>query len=303
MNPYVSVIIPTYNRINTISNTIDSVLAQTYRDYEIIIIDDNSNDNTKDIIDRYVQRYQFITYHKHTTNKGGSGARNTGAKLAKGTFLSFLDSDDQWIDTKLEKEVACLKNDSTIDMLYSNMYLVDVEKRTTTLYRQDEYEDKYYGMLCKNIIGSTSLITIKKKVFDSVGGFKEGLPSCQDWDFYLNVAREYKIIKIDEPLLKYYIHSNSISGNMDKAIAGHRLILEKVSNLISDNETYIKRKNNILSNQYLNIANIYMKFRKFNEAKVYYFRAFKYYPLNKSAFKNLISMLLGENLYYKLKYK
>lgn len=303
MKPYVSIIIPTYNRANTIVKTIESILNQTYSDYEIIVVDDNSSDNTKEVINEYINDYPFIKYLKHENNRGGSAARNTGVKVANGKLISFLDSDDQWINTKLAKEVECIKNNPNVDMVYSNMYLVDIENETTVLYKQDNFEDKYYGMLCKNIIGSTSLITIKKAVYDKLGGFKEGLPSCQDWDFYLNVVKEYKVMKIDEPLLKYYIHSNSISGNIDRAIEGHNLILKKVISLIEDDDKYKKGKNKILSYQYFNIGNIYVKFRRFEEAKRCFTKAFKLYPLNKSIIKNLIPMLLGEKMYFKLKYK
>lgn len=300
MNPYISVVIPTYNRANTIDKTIESILNQTYKNYEIIIADDNSKDNTEEIINKYMEMYPFIKYVRHENNRGGSAARNTGAKIATGTLISFLDSDDQWIETKLEKEVECIKNNPDVDMIYSNMYLVDVEKGTTILYKQENFDDKYYGMLCKNIIGSTSLITIKRDVFNKLGGFEEGVPSCQDWDFYLNVAEKYNLIKIDEPLLKYYIHSNSISGNLDRAIIGHKRILNKVAKLLEENDIYSNQKNKILSCQHENIARIYVKFRKFNEAKKYYYKAFKLNPLNKSVVKNLIAMLLGEKIYYRL---
>lgn len=303
MDNLVSVIIPTYNRENFIEKSIESVLNQTYKNIEIIIVDDNSSDNTFYIIKKYMEKYDFIKYVKHDINKGGSAARNTGVNLAKGKYVAFLDSDDEWINTKLEKCVDKLKCDCNIDMVYSDMISIDVNTGIEKIYRSKQWEDKYYGILCENIIGSTSLIVIKRNVFNEVGGFKEGLPSCQDWDFYINVCKNYRVEKVNEPLLRYYIHSNSISGNLNRVIEGHNLILNKVKKLLENDNKYNKERNIIISKQNIIIARIYRKFNDFNMAKKYYFKSLQCDFRNKEALKNLFPMLLGKTIYYKLRSK
>lgn len=304
MHKLVSVVIPTYNRESTIEISINSILNQTYKNIEIIVVDDNSNDNTHLIVQKLKEKYDFIKYIKHENNRGGSAARNTGAKAARGEFLAFLDSDDEWIDTKLEKCMNVFENDSDISMIYSDMILYNVKTGKEKINISEEWKDKYKGVLCKNIIGSTSLIVIRKNVFDKVKGFKEGLPSCQDWDFYINVAKDFKIMKVNEPLLKYYIHDNSISGDLKRVIEGHKYILNKVSNLLIDEDSnYYKERNKIISEQYINIAMIYRKFGEFNLSRKYYLKAFNINRFNKKAIKNLVPMLFGKNLYSKLREK
>lgn len=299
MNKLVSVIIPTYNRELSIGRAIESVLNQTYKNIEIIIVDDNSNDNTYDIVRQFCSKYDFIKYIKHKQNKGGSGARNTGSKEAKGEFLAFLDSDDEWINTKLEKNMNLFESDKEIAMVYSDMFLVDIETNQEKHHISPVCEDKYHAILGQNIIGSTSLVVIKKGAFEKVGGFKEGLPSCQDWYFYINVAKEYKIEKVNEPLLKYYVHSNSISGNLKNVIKGHEIIFDKVRGLLKEEEE--TKAKVILAEQYITMAQIYRKFNKFNESRKCYFNAYKMNKKNLKAIKNLIFMTLGEQAYFKLR--
>lgn len=301
MNKLVSVVIPTYNREATIEMSINSILNQTYKNIEIIVVDDNSKDNTCLIVEKLKEKYDFIKYIKHENNKGGSAARNTGARFASGEFLAFLDSDDEWIDTKLEKCMNVFENNGDISMVYSDMILYNVKTGKEKINVSEEWEDKYKGILCKNIIGSTSLIVIKKNAFDKVKGFKEGLPSCQDWDFYINVAKDFKIEKVNEPLLKYYIHDNSISGNLKRVIEGHKYILNKVVKLLDEDSNYYNERNKIISEQYINIAMIYRKFGEFNLSREYYLKAFKINRFNKKAIKNLVPMLFGKGLYSKLR--
>ncbi|QPJ84751.1 glycosyltransferase family 2 protein [Sarcina sp. JB2] len=301
MNKLVSIIIPTYNREKLIQRSIDSVLNQTYKNIEIIIVDDNSTDNTYKVIKSYMEKYSFIKYIKHSVNKGACVARNTGIKVAKGYYIAFLDSDDEWTENKLEKSTLIFEKEKSIGIVYSNMYLIDCKTGKSKIHKSKKYRDNYYGLLCENIIGSTSLIIVKKEIFDDVGMFKEGLVSCQDWDFYINVAQKHKIAKIDEPLLKYYIHSESISGNMERVLEGHKYIIDKVNNILSQDIKYRKYKNKIVCYQNLNIARIYRRFNQFNQAKEFYSKAFINNPMNKEAYKNFFAMKVGEKIYNNLR--
>ncbi|MDU5262518.1 MAG: glycosyltransferase, partial [Clostridium celatum] len=256
---------------------------------------------SRDIVESYIKRYKYIKYFKHKKNMGANAARNKGVQLAKGEYISFLDSDDEWLPRKLEKEIQYFRNDNELVMVYSNMFLVNENKGKTELFIQDNYKDKLYGLLCKNIIGSTSLITIRKNEFTQLKGFKEGLPSCQDWNFYIRVAEKYKIQRIDEALLKYYIHSDSISGNLENVVNGHKLIIKQVEDIIEKNSLYTKEKDVIIANQYINLAQIYKSFGKFNESKEYYKRAIKKDKFNKKAIKNLMFMIFGKKIYLFLK--
>lgn len=299
MGKKVSVIIPTYNRACTIKKAIESVLNQTYKNIEIIVVDDNSNDDTNYVIKKYLEKYKFIRYIKHEYNKGGSAARNTGAANSSGDILAFLDSDDEWISNKLEEDLKCIVDDD-FDMVYCDMYAINSKTGEKEAIIKKSYDDIYYELLKRNIIGGTSLITIKKQVFNQVGGFNEGLPSCQDWEFYIKVARKYKIKKINKCLLNYYIHSDSISGNITNAIQGHQYMFNMVSDIIETDEKYSDEKNIILSEHYITIAMIYRRFKDYKMIRDSYKKAIKLNYKNTTALKNIMCCILGRRAYFYL---
>ncbi|GAH83893.1 unnamed protein product, partial [marine sediment metagenome] len=125
-NITVSVIIPTYNRADMVGRAIQSVINQTYQDFEIIIIDDASTDNTREVAREFQEREKRIKYFKHEINKGGGAARNTGIKNSKGEYIAFLDSDDEWYPEKLEKQIEIFnKNDENLGVVYSGVFYID----------------------------------------------------------------------------------------------------------------------------------------------------------------------------------
>lgn len=125
-NPTVSVIIPTYNRAHLVGRAIQSVLNQTYKDFELIIVDDGSTDNTEDIIKKYQKKDERIKYIRRKKNKGGSVARNTGINAAIGEYIAFLDSDDEWLTEKLERQMKVFKSTSSeVGVVYSGFFRIN----------------------------------------------------------------------------------------------------------------------------------------------------------------------------------
>ena len=123
--PTVSIIIPTYNRAHLIDRSIQSVLNQTYQDFELIVVDDGSTDNTEDIIRQFQEKDKRIKYIKHDKNKGGSAARNTGIKNSRGEYIAFQDSDDEWFPEKLEKQIEIIEcTDPKVGIVYSDMFKI-----------------------------------------------------------------------------------------------------------------------------------------------------------------------------------
>jgi glycosyltransferase involved in cell wall biosynthesis len=196
-NPLVSVIIPTYNRGWVLSEAIDSVLAQDFQDYELIVVDDGSTDDTREILDTYGRDIIVL----HQTNKGVSAARNQGIAQAGGQLLAFLDSDDIWLPRKLSQQVDFFK-------LHPDAVINQTEEiwiRNNVRVNPKDRHHKPSGMIFERSLGlclvSPSAVMIKKTLFDDVGVFDENLPACEDYDLWLRIGCHFPIHLIDTPLI------------------------------------------------------------------------------------------------------
>ncbi len=196
----VSVIIPTYNRKHTLGRAIESIISQTIKPLEIIIVDDGSNDGTREWIK---QEYPFIKY-LNQNNSGVSASRNRGIFSANGNWIAFLDSDDEWIPEKLERQLSILSSDKKAVFCHTN----EIWIRNGTRVNQMRKHQKYGGYIFEKCLDmcriSPSSSIIKKEVFDHIGYFDESLIVCEDYDLWLRIAAHYKILFLDQPLIKKY---------------------------------------------------------------------------------------------------
>jgi glycosyltransferase involved in cell wall biosynthesis len=205
MNSLVSVIIPTHNRSQLLVRAVHSVLSQTYSNLECIIVDDASTDDTQKIIQQFTD--PRLIYLRHQVNKHASASRNTGINQAKGDLIAFLDDDDEWLPTKLEKQVHLLES---LPREYGMVYCwVD-------FYRNGEVFAKrhptYRGFIFDKVlddqrIGNSSTLLVRKEVIEKIGGFDESLPRGNDGDFIRRVSLNYQVEVVEEVLLKYYTDS------------------------------------------------------------------------------------------------
>ncbi len=195
--PLVSVIIPTYNRGWILAEAIDSVLAQDYKDYELIVVDDGSTDNTREILDIYGQDIIIL----RQANTGVSAARNRGIAKAGGQLVAFLDSDDLWLPRKLSRQVGFLNlnPDAVIN------HTEEIWIRNGVRVNPKDRHRKPSGMIFERSLGlclvSPSAVMIKKALFDAVGVFDESLPACEDYDLWLRIGCQYPVHFIDTPLI------------------------------------------------------------------------------------------------------
>jgi glycosyltransferase involved in cell wall biosynthesis len=199
VKPTISVIIPTYNRAHLVGRAILSVLQQTYRDFEIIVVDDSSADNTEEVVKSFDD--ERIRYFKRNKNRGGAAARNTGVKLAQGKFIAFLDSDDEWFPEKLRKQIALInKSPDSVGAVYCLHYSQDdslgyiIRPSTYSLGRGDVY----YLLLNGWCPPSTSLFMLHTRVFEKSGLFDESLTSFQDYDLWIWVAKHCEFEFVNE---------------------------------------------------------------------------------------------------------
>lgn len=201
----VSIIIPTYNREKLLPRAIDSVKEQTYKKWELLLVDDGSTDNTKGLVENYIKKDRRIKYLVNTRKKGPAGARNTGILAAKGDYIAFLDSDDEWMPEKLKIYLNYFEKNPEIDTFCSNDVMIKPEEE---IERSNVYDppamskEKIFEYVIKkgDFFAQTSSMMVKRKVFNSVGLFDENLMRCEDIDLYLRINEKFKWSYIKKPL-------------------------------------------------------------------------------------------------------
>ena len=207
-SPKVSVIVPTYNRANRLEGTLRSIVSQTYQDFELIVVDDGSTDNTSKVIESFPSA-QYLPMKK---NSGVSKARNIGLACAKGEFICFLDSDDLWKEKKLEIQIHWMESNTDNQVCYTDEIWVRNGVRVNPMNRHRKYSGDIFRHCLGLCIVSPSSVMIRAKLFDEIGNFDESLPACEDYDLWLRIASKYAFHFIEEPLIiKYGGHSDQLS--------------------------------------------------------------------------------------------
>jgi glycosyltransferase involved in cell wall biosynthesis len=228
--PAVSVIIPTYNRADHVGRAIRSVLAQSFQEFEVLIVDDGSTDNSEQIIRGFKDARIF--YLRREANGGAAAARNMGIHSARGEHIAFLDSDDEWLPEKLEKQLA--KFDSTrrsMGLIYTHMLLRDFKTGAVLKAINSSHEGYVHDLVLRSdFIGSCSSVMVRTDVIKHIGGFDDRLTSREDWDLWMRIAREYPVACVPLPLLICNIgHSERLSATLKKILEGTMLVLDKHS--------------------------------------------------------------------------
>jgi glycosyltransferase involved in cell wall biosynthesis len=194
----VSVIIPTYNRLSMLKEAVNSVLAQDFEDFELIVLDDGSTDGTADEMKKYGGRVRLL---HHPENRGVSAARNRGILHAKGKYITFLDSDDLWVKGKLKIQVAFLDDNPHYPICYTDEIWVRKGKRVNPMLKHAKYSGWIFEKCLPLCIISPSSVMMKKVLFSKVGLFDEALPVCEDYDFWLRVSVRFPIFFINRKLI------------------------------------------------------------------------------------------------------
>ena len=223
-NKLVSVIIPTYNRKHTIKRSIDSVLAQTYRTLEIVIIDDCSTDGTMEYVDELYGNIADVNiiYVRNDSNIGPSASRNIGVSYANGDYIAFHDSDDEWLPHKLERQMeAALQAGDKVGAVYSVCEMRRAEG--TILYPPQEVPTEQktgnvFPVILLNALIPMITLLMKKKVYIEIGGFNEQLHSLVDYELSVRIAKKFEILFVDEVLAIAYESANNVSSRVNDRI-------------------------------------------------------------------------------------
>ena len=269
--PKVSVILPAYNGEKFIAAAIDSVLSQTYKDYEVIVVNDGSVDGTARILDKYAGKIRVVSQE----NGGIAKARNVAIENSKGEYLAFLDQDDLWLSDKLELQVPLMEKNKDVGLTYTDAHILC---DNNTEFLSFGLRKPYRGMVVENLLLNnfiaTSSVMVRKECFEKVGLFDQTLSPCLDYDIWLKIASIYKADYADRPLVKFRDHVSTFRKNEIFTI---EKIIETLERFI-DEHPEIRRNMGIkidqkianyyigLGNKYFAKANFKVAFSKFNMA-------------------------------------
>ena len=209
MSLSVSVIIPSFNRASVLPRALDSVLAQTHKAAEIIVVDDGSSDGTSALVERDYPGVKLL----NQGSQGVSSARNAGASVSTGNWLAFLDSDDEWLPEKLSHQLACARDNPHISLIHSDEIWIRRGVRVNQMRKHRKPGGQIFEYCLPRCVISPSAVMMSKALFDRLGGFDEDLPACEDYDLWLRVCHQYEVAYIEHPLIrKYGGHEDQLSA-------------------------------------------------------------------------------------------
>ena len=296
----ISIIIPAYNADKYLANTIQSVINQTYIDWEIIIINDGSTDGTLELINNFKDKDSRIKVFSHE-NAGVAHSRNRGIAEAKGEFIAFLDADDLWTPDKLEMQLKVLQENPEAGVAYSWVDYIDETGKF--LYPGSHITvngDAYPKLLINNFLENGSNPLVRREALEKIGKFDVNLPPAEDWDLYLRLARESEFVAIPKPQILYRLCTNSCSANIIKMETQVLRVIEKAYNQTSESLQHLKRETLAKLYEYLLFRTLESnpQRQQFWQAGKYFFKMVGYNPAivlrrSRLMFIVLVKILLG----------
>lgn len=272
--PKVTVIIATYNAIAYLPSTVDSVIKQTFTDFEVLIIDDGSTDETVEWVSKLVDpRVRLISQ----ANQGVAVARNQGITGAQGEYVAFLDADDLWEPTKLEKQVKCLEENPLVGLVNTSIVNIDEQGKPLGAVNASDVEGNVLKYIVEeNLILCGSAPMVRRSCLEAVQGFDQKLMSAEDWDLWIRLAARYEFAVIREPLVLYRQHLNSKSNNIERHLKHRLKVIDKTFDTVArDLQPY---KNRALGRAYLSVAWKSLVQKDYKTSTMYRQKALSYYP-------------------------
>jgi len=280
-NNLVSIIIPCYNQAHFLVEAIESVLAQTYRNFEIIVVDDGSSDNTSEVAGRCPEARLI-----RQGNQGLAGARNTGIRESKGNYLIFLDADDRLVHNAIEIGLDYLNTYPECAFVYGHYRTISPDGYPLNEQKpRCVTEEQYREMLCSDYIGFPATVMYRRAIFNSLGGFKTSLKAREDYELYLRITKEFKICCHDKVVAEYRMHDASMSRNYALMIKSGFAVLRMQRKYIKGNSRYkeayktgIRNQRVVYGEQLLNEVRIHMHAHRWKQVIKAVLVLLRYYP-------------------------
>ncbi len=291
----VSVIVPVFNRQDYVAETIESIVKQTYKNIEIIIINDGSTDDSEKIIRTFQSQYPDAINIIDQQNQGQVKARNNGLKIARGEFIAFLDSDDVWALDKIEKQIPLFTD--KVGLIYSGVEYIDTWGNAIGSEQcdQDIKGAVYERLIVKNRMTGGTVI-VKNEALKKVGLFDETLEAAENWDLWIRVTQFYEVDFVDEALLKYRKHSGNMSSNNTLMLDATHSILEKYCLNANVEEVATEACEIATANYYYRVGVYQTSIGDYSNARVNFKKANKYVPNYLDCDIRIIRSYLGKEL-------
>lgn len=288
----VSVVIPVYNSSKYISCAIDSVLSQDYTNFEIIVVDDGSTDNTCSVIEsKYLGKVKIIKIK----NSGVSVARNIGINSSNGYYIAFLDSDDFWEKSKLAKQVKSIEKDIENGVSYTSRFIIKNENIITGEERKSWSGFVLNKILIKNFICLSSVL-IKKECFLKCGFFDEALEVSEDYDLWIRISNKYKFVYLDERLVYYRVTPGSLTKNVTRMIINaHKVFLQNTLDDDISNKVKFLTYIYFYSDTFKTTGHYFYDINNYKAAKNLFFLSFLLWPFRLETLKMLVRSFLKKN--------
>jgi len=288
-----SVVIATYNRAHTLSRAVRSVLDQTYKDFEIVVVDDGSKDRTAEVVASFNDTR--IKYIKHDRNRGVSAARNTGINATTSKYVAFQDSDDVWLPEKLDKQMAIFKEaPPSVGVVYTGFLKIAGGSVAyvpgPSLTKKDGRI--YDSLICRGNYVTPQAAVVRRECFEKAGLFDENIRCFEDWELWLRISECYEFKCVDQPLVIVYGGTeDSLLGNLDAAAEGLELITKKHWRNIRDKDR------RLLASYYISVANNFRSMGQFRRARNYYVKAAAAYPFDVRCVGAALAASLGDRAF------
>lgn len=290
--PKVSVIIPTHNRADLLKAAIQSVLDQTYPDFELLVCDDASKDHTRDVVAGFSDRR--IRYTRYEENRGVVELRNNAVNDSNGDYIAFLDDDDEWLPDKLEKQVSLLDGSSAeTGAVYTGAIFMDIKLGRQKVVIPRQRGNIFRDLLFHDFIVTSSLV-VKKVCFEKAGLFDPEFKSASDFDMWLRISGIFEFDCVEEPLVRYRVHQNSISNNNLNVIRGlERLIIKHIDSFNNNKSAY--------GNHLFKLGIAYCYSGNMSEGRKSLIKAIRLNPYDIRYYYNLAISSMGAGTFKKIK--